>query len=312
MTDQILNLKEKVKMRKKIVNSLLIFVFIFLFNSFISVQNAISNTKKNFLWKVQSKTNTLYILGSVHFLKKEMYPLNKKIEDSFDKSEVLVVEANINDIGQIDIQRLLETAFYSGNETLEKHVSRETYELVKKEFGGLGVPLELINKQKPWFLALTLTSLELLKLGFDPNYGIDIYFLSKATGGKKIKELESIDYQINLFSKFSDDDQELFLLYTLKDINVLGRELDKLMEAWTSGDTKSMESIISKSITEDRKMSLIYEKIIYERNRNMAVRIEELLKTKETHFVIVGAGHLIGNKGIIEILRGKGYDVEQL
>lgn len=312
MTDQILNLKEKVKMRKKIVSSLLILVFIFLFNSFISVQNAISNTKKNFLWKVQSKTNTLYILGSVHFLKKEMYPLNKKIEDSFDKSEVLVVEANINDIGQIDIQRLLETAFYSGNETLEKHVSRETYELVKREFGGLGVPLELINKQKPWFLALTLTSLELLKLGFDPNYGIDIYFLSKATGGKKIKELESIDYQINLFSKFSDDDQELFLLYTLKDINVLGRELDKLMEAWTSGDTKSMESIISKSITEDRKMSLIYEKIIYERNRNMAVRIEELLKTKETYFVIVGAGHLIGNKGIIEILRGKGYDVEQL
>lgn len=312
MTDQISNLKEKVKMRKKIVNSLLIFVFIFLFNSFISVQNAISNTKKNFLWKVQSKTNTLYILGSIHSLKKEMYPLNKKIEDSFDKSDVLVVEANINDIGQIDIQRLLETAFYSGNETLEKHVSRETYELVKKEFGGLGVPLELINKQKPWFLALTLTSLELLKLGFDPNYGIDIYFLSKATGGKKIKELESIDYQINLFSKFSDDDQELFLLYTLKDINVLGRELDKLMEAWTSGDTKSMESIISKSITEDRKMSLIYEKIIYERNRNMAARIEELLKTKETHFVIVGAGHLIGNKGIIEILRGKGYDVEQL
>jgi len=312
LTDQILNLKEKVKMRKKIVNSLLIFVFIFLFNSFISVQNAISNTKKNFLWKVQSKTNTLYILGSVHSLKKEMYPLNKKIEDSFDKSEVLVVEANINDIGQIDIQRLLETAFYSGNETLEKHVSRETYELVKKEFGGLGVPPELINKQKPWFLALTLTSLELLKLGFDPNYGIDIYFLSKATGGKKIKELESIDYQINLFSKFSDDDQEVFLLYTLKDINVLGQELDKLMEAWTSGDTKSMESIMSKSITEDRKMSLIYEKIIYERNRNMAARIEELLKTKETHFVIIGAGHLIGNKGIIEILRGKGYDVEQL
>jgi uncharacterized protein YbaP (TraB family) len=241
-----------------------------------------------------------------------MYPLNKKIEDAFDKSEVLVVEANINDIGQIDIQRLLETAFYSGNETLEKHVSRETYELVKKEFGGLGIPLELVNKQKPWFLALTLTSMELVKLGFDPSYGIDIYFLSKATDKKNIKELESIDYQINLFSKFSDNDQELFLLYTLKDINVLGQEVDKLMQAWTSGDTKTMESIISKSIGDDRRMSSIYEKIIYERNRNMALRIEELLRTKQTHFVIVGAGHLIGNKGIIEILRGKGYDVEQL
>ena len=68
MTDQILDLKEKVKMRKKIISLLLIFIF--LFNSSISVQNAIPDTKKNFLWKVQSKTNTLYILGSIHFLKK--------------------------------------------------------------------------------------------------------------------------------------------------------------------------------------------------------------------------------------------------
>src|SRR4030042_6276702 len=297
---------------RKITRILLMLFILFLLGSSSYALSAVSQDQKSFLWKVQSKTSTVYVLGSIHFMKKEGYPLNTKIEDAFDKSNVLVVEANINDINQIDVQKLIESAFYQVNETLEKHVSRETYEVIKKESGELGMPLEFINKQKPWFLALTFTSFELLKLGFDPNYGIDIYFLSKASRNKKIKELESIDYQINLFSKFSDDDQELFLLYTLKDINVLGRELDKLMEAWTSGDTKSMESIISKSITEDRKMSLIYEKIIYERNRNMAVRIEELLKTKETHFVIVGAGHLIGNKGIIEILRGKGYDVEQL
>ena len=299
-------------MRKKIVISFLIFIIFCFLNSFISVPSAVSNTGKSFLWKVQSKTNTLYILGSIHFLKKEMYPLNKKIEDAFDNSEVLVVEANINDLGQIDIQKLLETAFYSGNETLKKHVSGETYELVNKEFAGLGIPLELINKQKPWFLALTVTSLELVKLGFDPTYGIDNYFLSKAAGKNNIKELESIDYQINLLSKFSDDDQELFLLYTLKDVTVFGREVDTLMKAWVSGDTNSMESIISKSVTEDRRLSQIYEKVIYERNRNMAMRIEEFLRTKEIHFVVVGAGHLTGNKGIIEILRGKGYHVEQL
>jgi uncharacterized protein YbaP (TraB family) len=299
-------------MRKKIVISSLIFIILCFLNSFIYVPSAVSNTGKSFLWKVQSKTNTLYILGSVHFLKKEMHPLNKKIEDAFDKSEVLVVEANIDDLAKIDIQKLLETVFYSGNETLKQHVSGETYELVNKEFAGLGIPLEIIDKQKPWFLALTVTSLELVKLGFDPTYGIDNYFLSKAAGKKKIKELESIDYQINLLSNFSDDDQELFLLYTLKDVTILGREADALMKAWVSGDTNSMESIISKSVTEDRRLSQIYEKVIYERNRNMAMRIEEFFKTKELHFVIVGAGHLIGNKGIIEILRGKGYHVEQL
>lgn len=297
-------------MRKKTTIFLPIFFILFLLNPF-HARDAVSGNQKNFLWMVQSKTGTVYMLGSIHLLKKEIYPLNKKIEDAFEKSNVLAVEANINDIGQIDIQKLIEIAFYPENDSLEKHVSRETYEIIKKEFGGLGLPIEFINKQKPWLLALTLTSLELLQLGFDPNYGIDMHFLSNASG-KKILELESLDYQINLFSRFSDEDQELFLLYTLKDLKMLGQEVDKLIHAWTSGDTKSMESIITKSIKEDKRMSSIYEKLIYERNRNMASRIEEFLKTKETHFVIVGAGHLVGNKGIIEILKRKGYHVEQL
>jgi hypothetical protein len=285
---------------------------LFLLGSSSYALSAVSKDQKNFLWKVQSKTSTVYMLGSIHLLKKEIYPLDKKIENAFEKSDILVVEANINDMGQIDIQKLMESAFYPDNETLEKHVSRETYEVIKKESGELGMPLEFINKQKPWFLALTFTSLELVGLGFDPNYGIDVYFLSKATGRKRISELESLDYQINLFSKFSDNDQELFLLYTLKDLNILGQEVDKMIHTWTSGDTKGMESIITKSLTENRRMSSIYEKLIYERNRNMVSRIEEFLRSKETYFVIVGAGHLIGNKGIIEILRRKGYLVEQL
>jgi uncharacterized protein YbaP (TraB family) len=296
----------------KITRLLSILFILFLLGSSSYALSAVSKDQKSFLWKVQSKTSTVYMLGSIHLLKKEIYPLNRKIENAFEKSDVLVVEANINDVGQIDIQKLMESAFYPDNETLEKHVSRETYEVIKKESGELGMPLEFINKQKPWFLALTFTSFELLKLGFDPNYGIDIYFLSKASRNKKIKELESIDYQINLFSKFSDNDQELFLLYTLKDLNILGQEVDKMIHTWTSVDTKDMESIITKGLTENRRMSSIYEKLIYERNRNMVSRIEEFLRSKETYFVIVGAGHLIGNKGIIEILRRKGYLVEQL
>jgi uncharacterized protein YbaP (TraB family) len=98
----------------------------------------------------------------------------------------------------------------------------------------------------------------------------------------------------------------------LKDIKVLEQELDKLVQAWTSGDTKGMESIITKSVSEDKRLSPIYDKFIYERNRNMVSKIEDYLKTKETYFVIVGAGHLVGNQGIIEILKGKGFLIEQL
>lgn len=288
-----------------------VFFILLLLNSSAFVLDAVAQSQKSFLWRVQSKTGTVYLLGSIHLLKKEVYPLNKKIDSSFDKSDVLVVEANINDISKMDVQKLLESAFYLNDETLEKHVSTGTYELIKKESGRLGIPLELINKQKPWFLALTFESLELLKLGFDPSYGIDSYFLSKAKG-KKILELESLDYQIKLLSKFSDNDQELFLLFTLKDLDTLGEEADQLIRAWTSGDTKGIESILTKAVTEDNRMSSIYEKLIFERNISMTSRIEDFLKKEETYFVIVGAGHLVGNKGIVEMLKGKGYLVEQL
>jgi len=278
----------------------------------ISVQDALSQSKKSFLWRVQSKTNAVHILGSIHYLKKEVYPLDEKIERAFEQSDILVVEANINDIKKVDIQKLIGSAFYEGDDILEKHVLAETFELLKKELESLGFPLEIVNRQKPWFLALTLASLETLKLGFDPNYGIDKYFLSKAKGRKRISELESFDYQINLFSQLSEKDQELLLLYTLKDIHVLKQELNKLIEAWTSGDTKGVESTITRSLAEDQKLAPIYERLIYGRNRKMVSKIEDFLRTKETYFVIVGAGHLVGNQGIIEILKEKGYLLEQL
>ena len=269
-------------------------------------------SQKSFLWKIQSQATTAYVLGSLHYSKKEMYPLSEKIEKAFDASEILVVEADVNDVKKFDILKLVERAFYPEDDTLEKHVSPELYERVVKEAAGLGMSAELLNKQKPWFLAMTLVALESLKLGFDPNLGIDKYFLSKAEGRKETLELESLDYQFNLLSEFSDKDQELFLLYTLKDLKVMEEELERLTQAWTSGDTKTMEAILTRSASEDKRLSFIFEKLIYERNGKMASKIEDYLRTGKTYFVIVGAGHLVSDRGIVEILRRKGYRIEQL
>jgi uncharacterized protein YbaP (TraB family) len=299
-------------MGKKVTRFLSIFSILIVLVFSVLAQEVVSQSKKSFLWRVQSKTTTVYVLGSIHYLKKEIYPLHKKIENAFNQSDVLVVEANVSDEKRMDPKKLVGSAFYPDNETFENHVSPKIYGLVKKELVRLGIPLDLVDKQKPWLLAITLASFEISKLGFDPNHGIDRYFLSKAMGKKKILELESFDYQIDLFSKLSEKDQELFLLYTLKDIKVLEKELDKLVKAWTSGDTKSLESIVTRSVSEDKRLSPIYKKIIYERNRNMALKIEDFLRTKETYFVIVGAGHLVGNRGIVELLKGKGVLVEQL
>ncbi len=298
---------EKKRLKLSRILSVVVLVTLVIF-----VGNTLSQSQKSFLWKIQSKTSTVYVLGSIHFAKKEVYPLHQKIEHAFVQSDALVVEANVNDIQKIDAQKIMESAFYRADDTLEKHVSPETFQWVRRETDGLGIPVELLNKQKPWFLAMTLVALESMKLGLDPNLGIDKYFLSEAQGKKKIMELESLEYQISLLSGFSDKDQELFLIYTLKDLHVMEQEVNPLIQAWISGDTQRMESILTRSVSEDKRLSGIFEKLIYERNRQMASRIEDFLRTKETYFVIVGAGHLVGSRGIIGLLGGKGYLIEQL
>jgi len=291
----------------------IIFIAFILFYSVVllNLEKFVYAETNNFLWKVKSKTSTAYILGSIHFMKKEHYPLNKTIEEAFNKSEVLAVEANVNDISKIDIQKVLGTAFYPGDDSLEKHISGDTFRLLKTKYESLGFPLWIINKQKPWFLALTLVSLELMKNGYDPQYGLDMYFLSKANN-KKIKELESIDYQIDLLSEFSDREQEAFLLYSIKNSENLSKDTDDIIKAWREGNASKLESIIINSFKNYNGMTSVYRKLVSERNEKMALRIEKYLESNEAHFIIVGAGHLVGRGGIIELLKNKGYIVEQM
>jgi len=295
---------------QKTISFLLFFIILFLLSS-VHAEN-VSPSQKGFLWKVQSKTNTAYIAGSIHAYKSELFPLPKNMEDAFDKSDVLAVEANINEIKPELIMTMINEAFYQDSSTLENHLSKETYEMTVKKLNELGLPLELFKNIKPWVIALTLTSVELQKLGLDPEHGIDKYFLKKAENKKKIKELESIDYQVNLLNSFSDAEQELFLVSAFSDLELLKGEINEILKAWDKGDTKTMESFVSKSLQDDARMLPVYEKLIFERNKNMASKIEGYLKTKEHYFVVVGAAHLVGKDGIIEILKKKGYLVEQL
>jgi uncharacterized protein YbaP (TraB family) len=299
-------------MRERSRRLLPILLILCLIGSLIHVHRGFAAEGKNFLWMVRSNSSTLYILGSVHFLKRENYPLNPGIEKAFAQSNVLVVEANIADPTKLNSDALVRNALYPENDSLEKHVSPETYEYVKKEIGNLGLPLELVARQKPWILALTLEALELMKLGFDPGQGIDAYFLSKAQGSKKILELEGVDEQFNLLSNFSDKEQELFLLYTLKDLNLLSDETNQLVKAWSTGNVNGIESVITKTIREDRRLEPIFKRLLDDRNKGMVSKIEGYLKTKETYFVVVGAGHLVGDKGIIKMLKERGHAVEQL
>lgn len=265
---------------------------------------------KSFLWKVRSETATAYLLGSIHLLKRDMYPLDGKIEEAFDRSGVLVVESDVRGgAGGERQQRMLEGAMYPPGDTIENHISKETLALLRRKVPQLS--LDRVGRLKPWALAMTIAVLEYQKMGLDYNHGIDVYFLGKATGGKRIREIEGADSVIAMLNGFSDEQQDLFLQYTLLDLDEIGKKTDRILGAWTAGDAAAMEEIISESLRERPLLLPVFDALFYRRNEKMAGKIEEYLKEEGRFFVVVGAGHLVGEKGIVERLRRKGFPVEQ-
>ncbi|MBI3803693.1 MAG: TraB/GumN family protein [Nitrospirae bacterium] len=270
-------------------------------------------TPKHFLWSAQSETATVYLLGSIHVAKPEMYPLAPSIEAAFDRSETLVVEINPDEFDAARLQSLfLEYGAYPFGETLDQKVSKETYSLAEKKFKEAGFPMGQLNQFKPWVLAVMLQAVELQRLGFDKQYGIDEHFITQARGKKRVAAFETVEYQIGLFDSFSDRLQELFLRYTISDLNLLSDQMDSVVSGWQVGDTGAIEALIFQSVKEEPGLAPVYDKLIYERNAQMVSKIEGFLKTKEPYFVVVGAGHLVGQGGIVDLLRKKGYVVQQM
>jgi uncharacterized protein YbaP (TraB family) len=267
--------------------------------------------EKRSLWRIQSDTNAVYILGSIHYLKPQNYPLDPIIENAFKVTKKLVLEIDLESMEKEQEQKLMFLkGVYTDGRTLKDAVSPETYLLAGKELKGLGLDIESLNQLKPWLVALTVTALKLQKLGFDPNYGVDKYFYNKAKKeNREVRGLETLDYQISLFDGMSQQMQELMLLQTLKDAHSIGETIETIVEAWVAGDVEALDGVLLRSL---KHYPDVYRRLIVERNRAWIPKIESYLSQKENYLVVVGAGHLAGKDGVIEMLKAKGYSVEQL
>jgi len=265
---------------------------------------------KSFLWMVRAEKGTVYLLGSIHLLKKTLFPLNRTIEKAFEQSDVLVVETNVRDgSGSERQRRLMQGALYPGDDTIENHISKETFDLLMRRFPDL--PPDRVNRFKPWALAMTIAVLEYRKMGLDYDYGVDVYFLDKAGNGKQIRELERPESVIAMLDGFPDEDQDLFLRYTLLELDTVKEQTDRIIRAWAGGDAATLEEILLENVHEHPALLPVFDTLFFQRNGKMAAKIEEYLKEGGEFFVVVGAGHLVGEKGIVELLRRKGFSVEQ-
>jgi len=267
--------------------------------------------KKNCLWKVSSKQNTVYLLGAIHLMREDGYPLNKSIESAYHDAQTLVLEINLDEASSSEAQMLmLSKGLYPAGQTLRESLSPQTFELIKKKTEELGLDIQQVNRLKPWLVTITLAAMQLEQLGYDSKLGIDKHFFDKAkTDKKEILSLESIEYQVNLLEGMSSGNQEAALLETIQELDLFKKEFEEIVKAWSNGEIKKLDELLLESFKDYPEL---LNQLIVQRNKNWVPKIEEFLNHKGNVLVVVGAAHLIGNKGVIELLRQKGYVVEQL
>lgn len=264
----------------------------------------------NFIWKVTGTQSVVYLVGSVHALSAEYYPLSPVFDAAFKDSDLLVEEVDLGEMSSPATQMaLLMRGMLPPGQSLEQILSAATLARVNKFVGDLGVPIEPLRRFKPWMLAIALEGIELQKAGFDPALGLDKHFYDLARSQvKAVQGFETAEYQISRFDQMTNDQQDRFLAEALKELESQKAGVDVLAKAWRAGDVSTVERLVLQDLKSDPVM---YQRLLVERNRNWFPTLESLLNRRGHAFVVVGAAHLVGPDGLLTMLRSKGHVVEQ-
>jgi uncharacterized protein YbaP (TraB family) len=265
---------------------------------------------RTFMWKATRQQGAVYLVGSVHMLTKDFYPLAPAIEAGFKDSDLLVEEVDLAEMLAPDQQfSLLARGMLPAGQRLDKVVSPATMALVNARVGSLGMPASALQQFKPWFLAMTLMAVEWEKAGFDAALGLDKHFYDRAqTEGKAVQGLETTEYQISRFDGMAMPQQDRFLAESLKDLDAEKASVQKIADAWKAGDLPTLERLVLQDVKDDPFM---YQRLLVERNRNWLPKIEALFARPGRAFIVVGAAHLVGPDGLIAMLKAKGARVDQ-
>jgi uncharacterized protein len=261
-------------------------------------------------WSVKGTHNTVYLLGSVHVLKPADSDLPAEALRAYEGARALVMELDLNNLDASQLAGSgLELAALPPGETLQNVVGARAYARFLEHAKPLGLDPELFSHEQPWFVALAIEQLELTRLGFEAGSGVDEQFAQRAQSDHKpIIALETLDEQLGLFAHLSLPQQSRFLLYTLDDTDDAARQVDTVVEAWRRGDTVALERLLGESYAQFPEF---YRLLTTDRNRRWLPTLLGLLHESQDYLVIVGALHLVGKDGIVELLRQSGYEVIQ-
>jgi hypothetical protein len=263
------------------------------------------------VWKVQKGKSIIYVGATFHILRETDYPLPPEFDKAYKASDIVVFETDIGKLHEPSTQlALVAQALYADGSTVEQHLSAGSYAKLSAYCTANGIPLESLKQFRPSMLMVTLTTMELMKLGVT-GQGVDSFYYELAHNDRKTVEgLETVEEQINYIVSMADGNEDDFVTYSLQDMKTIKQQFEILVNAWRRGDAGKVNDVMVADL--ETKMPQLYKKLITDRNAKWLLLIDAYMKTPQTEFILVGAGHLVGPKGIIEALKKKGYSVDKL
>ncbi|MCM3633336.1 TraB/GumN family protein [Paenibacillus camelliae] len=275
---------------------------------------------KGYFWKVEKDGVEVHLLGSVHLGDAGMYPLRDEIEEAFDNADHLVVEVNTAQAPDEKVAKeIAALQTFTDGTTLKDHVSAETYSRIQQFLTDLGLETNAYDTFKPWAVHLDMINYEAVVAGYQGGLGIDMYYLNRALAANKpILELESYMLQLNIFDGYSKELQEQQVNEVLD--SIYGVEvtsateepaLDVLIDLWVRGDDAGLEELVAAMKKESPEM---YKSVLTDRHPGMIEKIEGYLNNEknESYFIITGYLHMLGEEGLVNLLKEKGYTVTRI
>jgi uncharacterized protein YbaP (TraB family) len=221
------------------------------------------------------------------------------------------MEIDLDDLDPAAAQSwMLEHGMFADNKTLSEAIGAKRYQRVEQEGNRLGLPVEALQQLEPWLVAMTLAQLQYMKLGFDPEQGVEKQLQRKAMADRKeITGLETLAEQLGLLANLSADEQAKFLDLTLEEMHQMEGETETLLTAWRTGNVQKLGAMLS---DEYKVAPALYRTLVADRNKRWMPQIEKLLKSDKDYMIVVGALHLVGNGGLLELTKSAGFEAKQL
>ncbi len=275
-----------------------------------AVASAQAGSAHHAFWEVKGRSNTVYLVGSVHMLKPEDSILPPDMLRAYERSKALVMELDLNDINtDAVLGSSLELAMLPEGQTLSDLLGADLYANLATHAKALGFEPEAMDRFQPWFAALVLEQMALGKSGFEAGAGVDEQFAQRARAdGKPIIALETVEEQLGFFAQLSEEQQRQYLRATLKDLDTEAGDAAVMVNAWQRGDSAELERLLRKEASDN---PVLFRALTTDRNRRWLPKIAAMLREDQDYLVVVGALHLVGSDGLVTLLRNQGFKVEQ-